>query len=413
MIINAASMESEVRYYSRLFPDIFAKGTGSYLYNKEGKAYLDFFCGSGSLNYGHSNPIMKNAVIEYLISDGIINSLDQMTEAKYAFMEEFFNVILRPRNFNYKMQFCGPTGTNSVEAAIKLSRKYTGREKIMFFEHSFHGMSYGSMSVSGMKRKALKPEYYLNTVQMPYAEHPDSIDSIRRHLAKCSTEDIPAAVILETIQAEGGMKTATREWIESVYQLAKQYEILVILDDIQTGCGRTGTFFSFENMDIKPDIICLSKSLSGYGFPLSVNLLNPDIDCWEPAEHNGTFRGNNLAFVAARKVLGYWKDEGLSLNIRISASLIEEYFRNHPLLRSLELRGRGVMRGVVMESEEINTRVQQLFFQRGLLADTCGYDNNVFKIMPPLTIERADLEKGLQIIGTSVKQLLTAEVSSI
>jgi diaminobutyrate-2-oxoglutarate transaminase len=406
--INAANehsirgMESEVRFYSRLFPAVFAKGSGSYLFSRDGHPYLDFFCGSGSLNYGHSNPVMKQAIIDYLMEDGIINSLDQMTAAKLDFMKRFYEIILQPREFDYKMQFTGPTGTNAVEAAIKLARKFTRREKILFFEHSFHGMTYGSMSISGMKNKTLNKDYTRHTVELPYAEKDESLAVLRDFLAASKPEDKPAAIILETVQAEGGIKVAPAAWVEAVGVIAKEFDILLIIDDIQAGCGRTGTFFSFERMNVEPDIVCLSKSLSGYGFPLSINLIRPGIDCWMPGEHNGTFRGNNLAFVAATRALEYWKDDMFSQDILRKGEFIYDYFSSINYLEKIKLKGRGLMRGIETANEEQNTLLQKTLFKNGILMDTCGYKNNVVKIMPPLTISDEDLIKGLDIIRKSM-----------
>ncbi|MDB2556270.1 diaminobutyrate--2-oxoglutarate transaminase, partial [Flavobacteriaceae bacterium] len=300
-------LESEVRFYSRLFPDIFTKGKGAYLYSDSGEKYLDFFCGSGSLNYGHNEPVMKEKVIEYITNNGVLNSLDQLTRAKVDFMNDFNNNILIPRNMEYKMQFCGPTGTNSVEAALKLARKYTQREKILFFKDSFHGMTYGAMSVSGIKSSNISNDYTKNVTGIPYEDVDPNFDTLKELLKNATKEEIPAAIILETIQAEGGMKTASKEWLEQLQLLAKEHAILLIIDDIQAGCGRTGSFFSFEHTNISPDIICLSKSLSGIGVPFSMNLIKPAIDCWKPGEHNGTFRGNNLAFIAGGEATKYWK----------------------------------------------------------------------------------------------------------
>jgi diaminobutyrate-2-oxoglutarate transaminase len=403
------SLESEVRYYSRLFPAIFSRASGSYVFCDDGSKYLDFFCGSGSLNYGHNNPVMKQSIIDYLQEDGIINSLDQMTEAKLNFMKNFHEIILKPRDYNYKFQFCGPTGTNSVEAAMKLARKFTGREKIIFFEHSFHGMTYGSMSVSGMQAGKLSKDYTKNSVEISFSENENSIADLKEYLKNCSAEDLPGAIILETIQAEGGMKVGSKEWIESVATIAKKFDILLIIDDIQTGCGRTGTFFSFENMNIRPDIICLSKSLSGYGFPFSINLINPDIDCWNPGEHNGTFRGNNLAFISATRALDYWKTDALSKNIMRCSALVKDYFFSALDLKGLKLRGRGLMFGIESGNEEQNMRLQKTLFKNGILMDTCGYKNNVLKIMPPITISDEDLMNGLDIIHKSVIECSTGE----
>jgi len=394
-------MESEVRIYSRLFPSLFSKARGSFLEDHQGKKYLDFFCGAGSSNYGHNNANMKQAIIDYLNNDGIINSLDQLTQAKYNFMNSFNEIILRPRDLTYKIQFTGPTGTNAVEAALKLARKYTKREKIMYFEHSFHGMSYGSMSVSGMRNGSLSIDYKKNVIEMPFHDHPDSLKRIKDYLESCDVKNLPAAIIVEAIQAEGGVKVASKQWLEEVYALTRKYGMLLIMDEIQTGCGRTGTFFAFEIADVKPDIICLSKSLSGYGLPLSIILLKPEIDCWYPGEHNGTFRGNNLAFITARIALNYWKDSGFSEAIKLKSEKFVTYFNN----KNIELIGRGLMLAFVTPNADVNNRLQQRLFEQGLLADTCGCNDNVIKFMPPLTITNEELDEGLHIISDSIESV--------
>jgi len=399
------NFESEVRFYSRLFPTIFSKGKNSYLYNSKGEAYLDFFCGSGSLNYGHNNDQMKQAILAYLKEDGVLNSLDQLTEAKYAFMDTFQKIILKPRNYNYKMQFCGPTGTNSVEAALKLARKYTRREGIIYFNYSFHGMTYGAMSISGMKNRKLNQDYQKHTVGIPYATpYNNSLDNLKQYLNRCATSKLPAAIILETIQAEGGINVGPKEWLEGIDQLAKQFGVLLIIDDIQAGCGRTGNFFSTEGINIDPDIFCLSKSLSGLGLPFAMNLIKAEIDCWDPGEHNGTFRGNNLAFIAARTASQFWEGNTFSNTIKSKVTILEKFFSSDEVMKKINLRGRGLMRGMKFKQEEQAVRLQKQLFKNKILVDLCGKNSEVVKIMPPINVSKADLEKGLATIRTSILQ---------
>ncbi|MEQ9008079.1 MAG: aminotransferase class III-fold pyridoxal phosphate-dependent enzyme, partial [Ekhidna sp.] len=333
--------ESDVSFYNRIFPEVFAKAKGSFLYDQNGVKYLDFFCGSGSLNYGHNHPKIIERLTTYLHENGIVNSLDQMTSAKWQFIEDFTHNILGPRQMTYKFQFTGPTGTNSIEAAIKLSRKFTGRENVVFFHDSFHGMTYGSMSISGKLRPNIHKDHVQHALGFPFATEDNYLLSLKTFLSNCKTSELPAAIILETIQAEGGMKVATREWLEAVDQLAKDYEILLVIDDIQTGVGRVGTFFSFEDAAIDPDIICMSKSLSGLGIPFAMNLIKPEIDCWNPGEHNGTFRGNNMAFVAAGCMSELWSEPNMQREtIGELATSLEEAFIHHNLGKYCELKGK-------------------------------------------------------------------------
>lgn len=411
---NMNSLESEVRYYCRLFPDVFSTAIGSHMYSTDRKKYLDFFCGSGSLNYGHNEPGMKSALINYISSNGVINSLDQMTDAKISFIETFNKVILEPRNLQYRMQFCGPTGTNAIEASIKLARKFTGREKIAYFENSFHGMTYGAMSISGIKSKNLNPEYRKNTICFPYATDKNSIEDLRKYVEVCDSLELPAAIVLETLQAEGGMRVASPDWLTSIQTLCRENRILLIVDDIQAGCGRTGTFFSFEGLDVYPDIVCLSKSLSGIGLPLSINLVKPEIDCWNPGEHNGTFRGNNLAFVAATSALGFWDlDYHFEEQINEKSSYLQSNFTYLNNNLEVQLTGKGLMRGLRFRSPSNSVAVQKRLFEKGLLVDTCGIDNQVVKVMPPLNISTVDLKEGLVIINRVLHEIIPITKSTV
>jgi len=399
-------LESEVRSYCRTFPTIFQKGKGCYLFDRAGKPYLDFFSGAGALNYGHNPPSLKARLLEYIEQNGITHSLDMGTVAKGRFLEKFNETILKPRNMAYKVQFPGPTGTNAVESSLKLARKVTGREKILFFTQAFHGMTLSSLSISGNAFKREGAGLPLtNTVCMPYCGYMEDMDTIAYidRLLECSGSgfDLPAAVIVETVQAEGGINTASREWLEKLQALCRKYEMLFIVDDIQAGCGRTGTFFSFENMNLTPDIICLSKSISGYGLPMALCLIRPELDIWEPGEHNGTFRGNNLAFVTATEALKYWEDPGFSQEIFRKGLIVKEYLNN--LMDSFpdeisEIRGRGLIYGIAFRVEENGSLLSSTCFENQLLVETSGADSDVVKLLPPLTISEEDLTKGLNTL---------------
>jgi diaminobutyrate-2-oxoglutarate transaminase len=403
-------IESEVRSYCRVFPATFQKGKGCYLFDKEGKPYLDFFSGAGALNYGHNPPSMKARLLQYIEENGIAHSLDMATEAKGNFLEKFSETILKPRNMAYKVQFPGPTGTNAVESSLKLARKVTGREKILFFTQAFHGMTLGSLSISGNAFKRGGAGLPLtNTVCMPYCGYMDDMDTIGYidRLLKCngSGVDLPAAVIVETVQAEGGVNVASKEWLKKLQGLCKKFGILFILDDIQAGCGRTGTFFSFDNMNISPDIVCLSKSISGYGLPMALCLIKPELDIWEPGEHNGTFRGNNMAFVTATEALKYWESPAFSQEIFRKGLVVKEYLHN--LMDSFpekikEIRGRGLIYGIVFRAEGHGSLLSSTCFENQLLAETSGADSDVIKLLPPLTINDEDLNKGLDVLKESI-----------
>lgn len=405
--------ESEVRGYVRNFPVVFDHAQGSYLYDVEKKPYLDFFSGAGALNYGHNHPRIKKDLINYIERSGITHGLDLATKAKAEFIQSFHETILKPRNMDYRLQFPGPTGTNAVEAALKLARKITGREKIVSFTNAFHGMTLGSLAVTGnaFKRSGAGVTLTLGDTMPFYNYFGDEVDTLeymdRLLCDNGSGMDKPAAAIVETIQAEGGINVADYEWLKGLEALCRRHDILLVIDDIQAGCGRSGHFFSFEPAGISPDIVCLSKSLSGYGLPLALTLIKPEHDQWEPGEHNGTFRGNNPAFVTATAALDFWKDAEFENAIQHKAMILHKGLTNiaKDFPKDIaEVRGRGLMQGLVFHDKEMPRRLSDTAFSYGLIHETAGPDDEVAKYMPPLTISEIDLKKGLEIIRKSLEQ---------
>lgn len=408
-------LESEVRSYCRSFPTLFNKAKGYKLWDTEEREYIDFLAGAGALNYGHNNQRMKEKIINYLMEDRVTHSLDMATTAKEAFLLKFNQVILQPRGLTYKVMFPGPTGTNAVESALKIARKVTGRENVICFSNAFHGMSIGSLSVSANPMKRAGAGIPLHYAQvMPYdnylGEEIDTADYLEKMLEKSGSGiSLPAAIILETVQGEGGLNTASYNWLRKIESICQRFNILLIVDDIQAGCGRTGTFFSFEPAGIRPDIICLSKSISGYGLPMALTLINPEYDQWAPGEHNGTFRGNNMAFLTATEALNYWQDDKLEKNIQEKSeaikSFLERLVEDYPELGG-ETKGRGFMQGIACREEGLASKISAEAFSRGLIMETSGPKDEVFKLFPPLTIDQEGLDKGLSIIEDSIRAIV-------
>jgi diaminobutyrate-2-oxoglutarate transaminase len=378
--------------------------------DEHGRRYLDFFAGAGALNYGHNNPLLKSALVEYIRSDGVTHSLDMKTAAKCTFLEKFSELVLEPRELDYKVQFPGPTGANSVEAALKLARKVTGRESVIHFTNGFHGVTLGALSVTGnsMHRGGAGVPL-VHATPMPYdnyfdGQYPDFLYFERLLDDNSSGLDQPAAVIVETVQGEGGINVARPEWLRGLAELCRRHDILLIVDDVQMSCGRTGPFFSFEAAGITPDIVCLSKSISGYGLPMALTLMRPELDVWKPGEHNGTFRGNNPAFVTATAALeNYWADDSLEKATlahgeQVSRALTEIVERTP----GTEARGRGLARGLVFSDPELTRAACAAAFERGLLVETSGPNCEVVKLMPPLTATDDELTDGLEIIAECV-----------
>lgn len=404
-------LESEVRSYCRNWPTVFHTAQGSHIQDENGRSFLDFFAGAGSLNYGHNHPQLKQKLMDYLADDAIVHSLDVYTTAKRNFLETFDEIVLAPRGLDYKVQFPGPAGTNAVEAALKLARKYTGRETIVNFTNAFHGMTLGSLAVTGNSSKRGGAGIALHhAVTMPYDNYldgatPDFILLERMLEDSGSGLDKPAAAIVETVQGEGGLNTASPEWLRGLADLCKRHDLLLIVDDVQMGCGRTGPFFSFEEAGIVPDIVCLSKSLSGYGLPMAVTLLRRELDVWDPGEHNGTFRGFNPAFVTATAALEFWTEDGLEKEVLAKGEQVEAALKQIAAEHGdagTDIRGRGLARGIAFEDPALAGQVCTAAYERNLLMETSGPEGEVVKLLPPLTATRQELAEGLEILGESV-----------
>ena len=408
-------LESEVRSYSRSFPVVFEKAKDAFLFDESGNRYIDFFAGAGTLNYGHNNDRMKKKLIEYLENDGIVHGLDMATVAKEDLLLKMESVLFKPRNLDYKVQFTGPTGTNAVEAGLKLARMLKKRSNVISFTNGYHGLTMGSMSVTA--NAYYRDEAFINRSDVSFLPYDgylgkdiNTAQYMRRFLEDNSSGvDIPSAVILETVQGEGGIRVASDEWLREVEAICREFDILLIVDDIQVGNGRTGNFFSFEQSGIKPDIVTVSKSFSGYGLPMSLVLFRRELDIWKAGQHTGTFRGNNLAFVSASVALEYWKDDRFSKDIfrkgAILSGRLHTISGKYPQLNA-EVRGRGFIYGMAVEPSELAREISMACFKNKLIIELAGARNNVIKFLAPLIIPDEVLMEGLDILDASIGSVL-------
>lgn len=404
-----AERESAVRTYCRKFPAVFTRARGATVWDEEGRSWTDLMSGAGALNYGHNHPVLVAAVVEYLQSDGITHSMDLHTTAKRAFLQAFTEIVLEPRGMSHRVQFCGPTGSNAVEAALKLARGATGRTNVVAFTNGFHGMSLGALAATANRFKRGGAHAPLPDVtRLPYEGYLEGLDTLA-YARKLLTDpgsgvEPPAAFVVEAVQGEGGVQAASAGWLRGISDLARELGAVLVLDDVQAGCGRTGSFLSCDGPGIRPDLICLSKSLGGIGLPIAVVLVHPDLDRQSPGEHSGTFRGNNLAFVAATAALELWRDGSLAEAVAASARLLDDRLRSLAARTGGSLRGRGMLRGITWAEPAAAGRASARAFELGVLAETSGPRGEVLKLLPPLLIEQQQLEEALATLAQAATE---------
>ena len=407
--------ESEVRSYCRNFPAVFTRAKGSIITAEDGKEYIDFFCGAGALNFGHNHDYIKAQIISYLESDGIIHSLDMFTSAKRDFIEYFEKNILEPRGFEYKIQFPGPTGTNAVEAALKLARKVKKRNNIFAFMGAFHGMTLGSLSMTTDRDSREGAGVVLTDVtHIPTPYMLPELD-VLKYMQTLIDDDHsgvskPAAVFVEPVQADGGIHVFSVEFLKGLREFCTRNDILLVCDDIQVGSARTGTYFSFERAGIVPDIVTLSKSIGGYGMPFALVLFKPELDVWKPGEHNGTFRGSQLSIVAAKAGLEIMLEQNVEQEVQRKSEIIKEYLgRVKEINADFDVRGIGFMWGVdcnKVAPDVVSRAIVKECFDNGLIVERAGRNNDVVKLMPCLLADDETLKRGLEIFVSAVKTVV-------
>lgn len=407
--------ESEVRSYCRKYPTVFVKAKGSTLVDEDGREYIDFFCGAGALNYGHNNDFIKERLVKYLMDDGVIHALDMYTAPKREFIEFFEKEVLEKRGLNYKIMFPGPTGTNAVEAALKLARKVTKRQTVFALMGAFHGMTLGALALTTDKTSRNGGGVSLdNVIHVPAPYMFPELDTVK-YMEKLITDDhsgasLPAAIVIETVQAEGGIYVFEEQWLRDVRALCDKYGIILIVDDIQVGCGRTGTFFSFERAGIVPDMVCLSKSIGGYGMPFALTLFKPELDKWLPAEHNGTFRGYQLSLVAAKAGLELMLNEHTEDMAMNKGKIFGDFLKTEmaKISDKIEVRGIGLIWGVDFAAFPADTtkKIIHEAYENGLIFESAGRKDSVAKLIPALMISEEDMMKGLNIFRDAVKTVL-------
>jgi len=415
------SIESNARTYARTINRVISQGTLARVRDTENYEYIDCLACAGALPLGHNHPFVTERIMEFLRSGHIWQGLDIATPAKIEFVRRLYDALPAAFSQDAKIQFCGPSGSDAVEAAIKLFKTATGRRSVLAFHGAYHGMTMGALSLMGNTAPKAAVSGYMSEVHfLPFPNAyrcPFGIggsDSARlslnyiENLLKDPESGItkPALIILEAIQGEGGCIPASSEWLCGLRELATEHDIPLVIDEVQTGFGRTGTMFAHELAGIVPDAIIMSKAVGG-GFPLSVLAFAGRYDKWNPGAHAGTFRGNQIALVSGAATIEYLSTHDIP---RYAAKIGEVLRTSLEALKSShntigDVRGRGLMIGVELinpllppdrygnsqQDGNLARRVKLECLKKGLIVETGGRHGSVVRFLPPLIISELDV----------------------
>ncbi|MFE2024686.1 aspartate aminotransferase family protein [Streptomyces hygroscopicus] len=412
--------ESSARTYPRHLPIALAEGAGSFVRDVDGNVFIDFLAGAGVLSLGHNHPELVAAVRQQL--DSLTHGLDFPTPAKDAFTQAQLSMLAPELRRRTRLHFCGPTGANAVEAAVKLCKIATGRGGIISFRGAFHGSTHATMALSGLvSQKAPVRDGMPGVHFFPYTTGgpaPDSgagngADQLEQALRDSNGGiPLPAAVIMEMVQGEGGNLVAGTDFVRRVREVTRALGIPLIVDEVQTGCGRTGTWFAYQQYGIEPDVVVASKALSGIGLPVAVILYDTALDTWAPGAHTGTFRGNQLAFAAGVEAIRVIRRDNILGNVRRRGAQIADRLAGltrNPWVR--QVRGRGLMWGIDMAdprdgrpATEVAAAVQRRALRQGLIVERGGREDAVVRILPPLNVTGEVVDTGCSILVDAVSR---------
>lgn len=418
--------ESNARSYPRRLTLAIKKAKGIFVEDVDGNTYFDCLSGAGTLALGHNHPAVLEAMRQTLDGNYPLHTLDITTPIKDEFVELLFETLPPKFAESAKIQFCGPTGADAVEAALKLVKTATGNRSILSFAGGYHGMTHGALSVTGNllakeQVPGLMPDVhflpYPYSYRCPFGLGGEQTQQVSAHYIENMLNDPesgivkPAGMILESVQGEGGVIPAPVEWLQKMARITKERGIPLILDEVQTGIGRTGKFYGFEHAGITPDVVILSKALGG-SLPLSVVLYNKELDVWKPGAHAGTFRGNQLAMAAGTATLKFILENNLTQQVELLGDRLVDHLREiqqaHPCLG--DVRGRGLMVGAEIIDPELGKtadpklakQIQAECLQRGLIIELGGRFGTVVRFLPPLTITAEQIDTISEIFAVSV-----------
>lgn len=418
--------ESNARTYPRRLTIAPRRGVGSYIEDVDGNIFIDFLTGAGVLALGHSHPEVIEAVQRQLPL--LTHGLDFPTEIKDEFISAQLSMLPAEMQTRTKIAFCGPTGANAIEAALKLCKIATGRSEIVAFQGSFHGSTHAAMAVSSLVSQREGVANTMPGVQFfpyPYALRcslgggEDSGMRCLEYLERTLRDPLggisrPAAVILEVVQGEGGVIPAPTDFLLGVRRVTRELDIPLIVDEVQCGCGRSGTWFAFEQHGIIPDVIVASKALGGIGMPIALVLYDKRLDVWKPGAHIGTFRGNQLAFAGGVAAVAIIKRDRILDNVRelgeYALATLEEFAREHAMIA--EARGSGLMLGIELVDPATGEpdsaaaiAVQRAALERGLIIELGGRHDAVLRLLPPLNVTRRTLDQALEILQDALAEV--------
>lgn len=430
MLKEQEEKESAVRSYPRRLPIAIKQAYGAMVKDEQNQVFLDCLAGAGALPLGHNHPEVNQAIIEAMHGFTPSQTLDLTTPAKDNFMRELLDTLPIEFSKNAKLQFCGPSGTDAVEAAIKLAKTVTGRSTIISFQGGYHGMTHGSLSLTGNLGakntiNGLMADVHFMPYPYPFRSQfgdrtSDNSEQALHYLHNQLADPEggikkPAGIIVEVVQGEGGVIPAPVKWLQGLRKLCTEFEIPLIVDEIQTGFGRTGKLFAFEHAGIKPDIVIMSKAVGG-GLPMAVIAFDKTLDAWQPGAHTGTFRGNQLAMVSGAKALQIIKRDRLDQH----ASELGRYLLNalsdlgHPQIG--QVRGKGLMIGIELVAADslidalgnpladsaFAKKVQHESLRRGLICELGGRHGSVLRLLPPLILNQEQADFVIRVIDAAL-----------
>ena len=434
LLDRQSERESNARTYPRRLPIGIARAQGSYIEDVDGNVFIDFLTGAGVLALGHNHPEVVEAVERQLRV--LVHGLDFPTPLKDEFVDLQLSLLPESMRDRMKIQFCGPAGANAVDAALKLCKTATGRGEIVAFQGAFHGSTHSAMAVTGLVSQKAPITNAMQGVHFfpyprrngfPASDEVSMGEACARYLRDSLSDPyggipLPAAVIMEIVQAEGGVLPAPRDFVRGVRDATSELGVPLIVDEIQTGCGRTGTWFAFEQHDIVPDVILASKALGGIGMPIAVIFYDKRLDTWAPGAHTGTFRGYQPALAAGVAAVKIIQRDHILEHVRGQSSYavtrLRELESRHESVG--DVRGLGLMLGLEIvdpdtgePDAELALAIQRGALERGLILELGGRYDCVVRLLPPLNVSRETMDQALGILDEALASVSRARVPQL